>query len=359
VLSFLATFIFAYFVFQFVGFVAGLAATGFDDQGLQGLLASPSTADAKFRTALLVMQGVSATGVFILAPLFFLYYIDSDKTFVRSPALSLRRWQPVTALGLVALLIVGIMPLSALVVEWNKGVKLPSSLDGFAQWATELEQRAGELTEFLLTLDSLADLGWALLVVAIIPAVGEELTFRGVLQTKLQLAVKNPHLAIWIFSLLHFQFFGFVPRVLLGALFGYLYWWSGNLLMPVMAHLVNNGFTVIMIYLHQRGMLGIDIEAPGIVPLSLSLASAGLTIGLLYLFRQINLSYARLEKVYTTTDPVRAELVRSILDQSEIPAIVVNKKDSSYQAFGEVEVHVRGVDVLWALKILADEVRFE
>ncbi len=65
------------------------------------------------------------------------------------------------------------------------------------------------------------------------------------------------------------------------------------------------------------------------------------------------------KKVYTTGSPVRAEIVKNILDQSAIPAIVVNKRDSSYQAFGEVEIHVRGIDVLWALKILADEVEFE
>lgn len=300
VLSFLATFGFGFFVFQLVGFLAGLAMVGFDDQALQALLASPTTADPKLRPALLVMQAVSATGVFILAPLFFVHYLDPDKGFARSPALSLRRWRPVALLGLVAALVVGMMPLSAVVVEWNKAVKLPSFLAGFEQWATELEQRATELTEFLLKLESVGDLLWALLVVAVIPAVGEELTFRGVLQAKLQQVTHNPHLAIWatalVFSLLHFQFFGFVPRVLLGALFGYLYWWSGNLLVPVVAHFVNNGFTVLMMFLHQKGVLGINIEQPGQIPAALAVASAGLTAALLYWFWQTSRRYAALEE---------------------------------------------------------------
>jgi uncharacterized protein len=298
VLSFLATFGFGFFVFQLVGFLAGLLMVGFDDQVLQGLLASPTTADPGLRPALLVMQAVSATGVFIITPLFFVYYLDSDKGFART--LSLRRWRPAALLGLVAVLVVGMMPLSAVVVEWNKAIKLPSSLAGFEQWATNLEQRATELTEFLLKLDSVGDLLWALLVVAVIPAVGEELAFRGVLQAKLQHLVRHPHVAIWLtatlFSLLHFQFYGFVPRLLLGALFGYLYWWSGNLAVPVLAHFVNNGFTVFIMFLHQKGVLSIDLEQPGQIPPTLALASAGLTVALLYWFWQISRRHASMEK---------------------------------------------------------------
>lgn len=300
VLLFMGTFLFGYFVFQFVGFAAGLAATGFDDQGLQSLLISPSTADPKFRPALLVMQGVSATGLFIITPLFFLQFVDNDKAFYHRPELSLRRWQPLAGFGVVLLLIIGIMPLSAVVVEWNNNIRLPSSLADFEQWAMTMETRAKELTTYLLQFQSVGDLFWALLVVAVLPAVGEELTFRGVLQGKLQQMTGNPHVAIWvtafIFSILHFQFFGFVPRVLLGALFGYLYAWSGNLMIPILAHFINNGFTVTMIFLHQKGLLGINIEEPTDVPPLLALASLGLTVVLLYAFWKINLNHAKLEK---------------------------------------------------------------
>jgi uncharacterized protein len=106
--------------------------------------------------------------------------------------------------------------------------------------------------------------------------------------------------AIWLtatlFSLLHFQFYGFVPRLLLGALFGYLYWWSGNLAVPVLAHFVNNGFTVFIMFLHQKGVLSIDLEQPGQIPPTLALASAGLTVALLYWFWQISRRHASMEK---------------------------------------------------------------
>jgi hypothetical protein len=84
------------------------------------------------------------------------------------------------------------------------------------------------------------------------------------------------------------QFFGFVPRVFLGALFGYLYFWSGNLLVPMFAHFINNAFSVLMIYLHQKALLDIDPVETESAPWPVVLGSAVLTAFLLYYFRKIN-----------------------------------------------------------------------
>jgi len=96
------------------------------------------------------------------------------------------------------------------------------------------------------------------------------LVFRGMLQPQLLRATKNIHVAIWttaiLFSAFHLQFFGFVPRMLLGALFGYLYYWSGNLLMPMFAHFVNNGFSVLMLYLNQKSVIDMDMESTEAAP---------------------------------------------------------------------------------------------
>jgi membrane protease YdiL (CAAX protease family) len=94
--------------------------------------------------------------------------------------------------------------------------------------------------------------------------------------------------SIWVaailFSAIHFQFFGFVPRVLLGALFGYLYYWSGNLWLAILAHFVNNGFSVLAMYFYQQGKLGFDLESPESVPLNAVIISGVLTVALLYYF---------------------------------------------------------------------------
>ena len=96
----------------------------------------------------------------------------------------------------------------------------------------------------------------------------------------------NIHLSIWasaiIFSAIHFQFYGFIPRLLLGALFGYLYYWSGNLLIPMFAHFVNNAFGVIMIYLHRHEITDLNVEDNTAAPLQYVILNAALTVGLLY-----------------------------------------------------------------------------
>jgi membrane protease YdiL (CAAX protease family) len=127
-------------------------------------------------------------------------------------------------------------------------------------------------------------------VIAVLPAVGEELVFRGIVQRRLYTLVRNPHVAIWTaalaFSAIHVQFFGFFPRLLLGALFGYLYYWSGNLWYPIFAHFVNNGFTLLMLYLHQQGSVEMDIESIETVSWSVALISLVSSGALLYFFRQ-------------------------------------------------------------------------
>ena len=76
--------------------------------------------------------------------------------------------------------------------------------------------------------------------------------------------MKNPHVAIWlaalIFSAIHMQFQGFLPRMLLGAILGYLYHWTGNLWVPIFAHLVNNGVQIVGQYFFQKGMIEINME---------------------------------------------------------------------------------------------------
>jgi hypothetical protein len=100
---------------------------------------------------------------------------------------------------------------------------------------------------------------------------------------------KNIHVAIWIsaffFSAIHVQFFGFVPRMLLGALFGYLYYWSGNLWVPMFAHFVNNGFAVCMIYLYQKKIVDTNLDSPEAAPWPAVIVAAGIVATALWYFK--------------------------------------------------------------------------
>lgn len=144
------------------------------------------------------------------------------------------------------------------------------------------------MTEFLTEFDSLGRFIIGFVVVAIIPAIGEELIFRGILQNKLEVYFKSAHLAIIVSSLLfsgfHLQFYGFIPRLLLGILFGYLYYWSRSLWYPIFAHLINNGLTLIMIYLYQTGKITIDIESEESYPANVILIFTVITLYMMYSF---------------------------------------------------------------------------
>lgn len=180
-------------------------------------------------------------------------------------------------------------PLNGTIQELNKNMKLPAFLDPVEQFMQEMEQSLAQLTEFLTSFQSPLQLIVALIVIAAIAGIGEELIFRGLIQRKILYASKNPHLAIWlaafIFSAIHFQFYGFFPRLFLGAMFGYFYFWTGNLWVPIAAHIFNNGLAVVMIFLVNKKVIPAEVEKMDNVPLSLSALSLALFLVSMWYFR--------------------------------------------------------------------------
>lgn len=192
-------------------------------------------------------------------------------------------------LAVTAIVVVLFMFPNSLIIEWNASLNFGGS---FWTWAREREDIATEFTKFITQFESSTDLVVGLLVIGVLPAIGEEFAFRGWLQPAIQKVSGNPHVAIWVsaflFSALHMQFFGFVPRMLLGAMFGYLMFWSGNLWIPIIAHLVNNGFAVVMIYLYQTGATKFDAESPEAMPLTFVIPATAIFIGvMLFLKKQL------------------------------------------------------------------------
>ena len=147
-------------------------------------------------------------------------------------------------------------PLAELSVEINQSMKLPAFLSDIEGWMRRQEDQMAELTRQLLTMKTLSSLIINLLMLAVIPAIGEELIFRGCFQRLFNQFFSNYHVAIWltaiIFSAIHMQFYGFIPRMLLGALFGYLFVWSNSIWIPILAHFVNNATAVITAYVFQQ-----------------------------------------------------------------------------------------------------------
>ena len=136
------------------------------------------------------------------------------------------------------------------------------------------------LTKYITDFDSFSEFLMGILVIGVFAGLGEEFLFRGVVQPKLHAYTGNAHLGIWItafiFSAIHLQFYGFFPRMLLGAIFGYLYLYSGSLIYPIVAHILNNAVTVILVYLNKLGKLEFNIEETEQV--SVPIALLGLVI---------------------------------------------------------------------------------
>jgi membrane protease YdiL (CAAX protease family) len=239
----------------------------------------------EMRMQLLSFQGISAFCSFVLAPWIFLQWKEGAVCTFLYPY----RWN-YHFIWIGVLLPLVSTPFTSLIIEWNESIHLPSSLSWLENWARHQEDYLKEITHMLTHLTGLIELSGGLVVIAFLPALGEELVFRGFLQNKLQQLFQRRHLAIWtsafLFSAIHFQFFGFVPRMVLGAMFGYLYSYSGQFHLPVLAHFTNNGMMLVLIYLRNQGTIAYDIEKEDQVPYSLVIVSLLLTISLMYLFIQ-------------------------------------------------------------------------
>lgn len=147
-------------------------------------------------------------------------------------------------------------PMMQLIGEANMQMTLPNSLNGVENWMRNQEDSMAVLTERIVMVDSWGLLLANILVMAVMPAIAEEYFFRGSLMHILQRILKNYHITVWlsaiIFSAIHVQFFGFFPRMILGVLFGYMFVWTQNIWIPILAHFVNNASVAIIAFVYAR-----------------------------------------------------------------------------------------------------------
>lgn len=170
-------------------------------------------------------------------------------------------------LGII-LMFVLVMPALNQVIWWNSQLSLPNALKDVETWMREMESNAAEMQSILLSSTTIGGLISSILVVGVLTGFAEEVFFRGALQRIISSNGMNPHMAIFIaafiFSLLHFQFFGFVPRLILGMFFGYIFYWTGSIWASSIAHAINNSIVVVTLYLTNNGFDISNIEQFGV-----------------------------------------------------------------------------------------------
>jgi membrane protease YdiL (CAAX protease family) len=244
--SFLIILVIWLFLFTFL-LLAGKVIFGGDSGNLlRNIPEAVSGKEIAFLRYMLISQEISIFIVPAIVILVLMKPVNQDSlTDLKTPV--------IIDVVLVIVLAFCIFPITSFTGHLNSGIHLPDWFSGVEGWMKEKEDNAARFLNLLIAADSFQIMIFNLLMLAVLPAIGEELLFRGVFQKILYTLFKSGHLAIWViafvFSALHFQFFGFIPRFILGLVFGYLFFWSGNLWLPVISHFVNNAVPVIVAYI--------------------------------------------------------------------------------------------------------------
>lgn len=243
------------------GMAAGYLFFGRDI--MEYLNGSVALTDPTMLPLLKYLQIINTLGLFLIPPLIFAWLADQKPgaylSLDREPAV-------VTSISGTAAILV-ILPF----IHWTAGInemlQLPEWLSGLEQWMKDSEAEAAEITKLFLSTGRISGLAVNILMIALLPAMGEELLFRGVLLRLFREWTGRLHIAVIIsallFSALHLQFYGFLPRFILGLVLGYLFVWSGSVWVPVTVHFVNNGVAVVAAWLYERGSIGTDVDSLG------------------------------------------------------------------------------------------------
>lgn len=248
-------------IFSYLGIVVIKSTIGLSAAEL--LDGSTQSMSKENINALKFLQLMNSLGIFLFPAL--LFTLLSSRKILET--LRLNRAPAANSLLLLLPLFVTFLPLINLTVEWNANMQLPTFLTSLEEWMRQSEDQAMQLTQAFLKMDTPGDLTINFLLIALLPALGEELIFRGIVQQTINKGNSNYHIGVWLaaifFSALHLQFYGFLPRLLLGAFFGYLFVWSGNLWVPILAHFINNATALLATYILGPNVVKEDFDTIG------------------------------------------------------------------------------------------------
>ncbi len=254
----LLTLVFSFLLFSTLFGI--LVLVPFYGTGVINFLSSPDFSNPATINALKVMQIINSVGGLLLPAVIYLWLCTSEDT----PFFRLAN--PFTSLSVLLsfILIIIAQPLIGWANELNSYLSLPEWLSGIEQWMKRAENQGELVTEAFLSTTSVNGLMINIFMIAVLPAFAEEILFRGALTTLLKDWSKSTHFAIFlssfVFAAIHMQFYGFLPRFLLGMALGYLFIWSGSLWLPIAAHFANNFLSVIVEFLFRKGIIQTNAE---------------------------------------------------------------------------------------------------
>jgi len=239
------TLLFSSLVMMGLAYIIGISVWGEQDvtAALSGSLDNQSQINI-----LKIFQVMNQLAMFIIPPLSL--YIIVRKT--NPNYLSLNTFPENNVFFALTILFIFMLPIIQATMVLNQQMVLPEVFSGIENWMRDKEDIAEVITIKFLNVESFSSFSFNILMMAIIPAIGEELVFRGLLMRWFSKSISNIHIVIiitaFLFSAIHMQFFGFLPRFLLGVILGYSYYWTKSLWAPIWLHFINNATTVSVYY---------------------------------------------------------------------------------------------------------------
>ncbi len=237
-------------------------------------------------TAIRISQTFATIGTFLLPALLFAY-CQNRQWFDYNAA---NRRPNTSMVNIVLLLSITLLPVVSVLSTFN--IFIMPQEGAVAEFMRDMEEAANHILEMLTSRRSTWDLISNLLVLAVLAGVCEEFLFQGALQPLMTRWTKNPHVGVlvtaFIFSILHFQFYGFIPRFALGVYLGYLFYWSRSLWLPILAHVLHNALSILVDFTLQGKGIDTDnlqfTDIHGSIPviISCTLLSA---MGIVFLWR--------------------------------------------------------------------------
>jgi len=198
------------------------------------------------------VQAITSFGMFVVASII----ISAEIEMNWINFLTLDRKPAIYPLLLAVIFVIIILPFTNLLGYLNNEFPFPEALSGLEKFFRSKEDQMQQIMESFLNVKGIGGLVINLVVIAVIPALGEELIFRGIVQNRFTLWFKNHHLGILltsiIFSALHIQFLSFLPRFFLGMVLGYMFFWSKSIWIAIIAHFINNTVAVIFYHLYYN-----------------------------------------------------------------------------------------------------------
>jgi len=240
----------AFFSFLIVSILGVIVALLIFDSDVQGIMnALQDYTNPEIMGILKYLQILQSLGLFII-PSVILGILLFDNGMRGYGCIATKVSGSVIAVGV---LVYFGFPLVNLLADWNSNLKLPPFLSGLEEAIRNMEDNAALLTDAFLQTTTVRGFLVNMVMIAILPAIGEELFFRGLIQKQFIQWTRKPWMGIILasafFSFLHMQFYGFVPRFYLGIIFGLIYYWSGSIWLPILAHFLNNGTAVVIYFI--------------------------------------------------------------------------------------------------------------